>query len=87
MARVFAIMTFTAVSGSIIFSFTTNGNGELLRERVKGVGAGSGRAGGHAVRDLLAGLARPARGRQADRPLSAQDHLHARSCCCRCRCS
>ena len=29
--------TFTAVSGSIIFSFTTNGNGELLRERVKGV--------------------------------------------------
>src|SRR5260370_7115759 len=36
-ARVFAIMTFTAVSGSIIFSFTTNGNGELLRERVKGV--------------------------------------------------
>ena len=37
MARVFAIMTFTAVSGSIIFSFTTNGNGELLRERVKGV--------------------------------------------------
>jgi MFS family permease len=37
MARVFAIMTFSAVSGSIIFSFTTNGNGELLRERVKGV--------------------------------------------------
>ena len=37
MARVFAIMTFTAVTGSIIFNFTTNGNGELLRERVKGV--------------------------------------------------
>src|SRR5918994_2043836 len=36
MARVFAIMTFTAVTGSIIFNFTTNGNGELLRERVKG---------------------------------------------------
>jgi MFS family permease len=30
-------MTFTAVTGSIIFNFTTNGNGELLRERVKGV--------------------------------------------------
>src|SRR5258708_16981855 len=36
MARVFAIMTFSAVTGSIIFNFTTNGNGELLRERVKG---------------------------------------------------
>src|SRR5438093_1203826 len=27
-ARVFAIMTFTAVTGSIVFNFTTNGNGE-----------------------------------------------------------
>ena len=36
MARVFAIMTFTAVTGSIVFNFTTNGTGELLRERVKG---------------------------------------------------
>ena len=36
MARVFAIMTFTAVTGSIVFNFTTKGNGELLRERVKG---------------------------------------------------
>ena len=25
------------MTGSIIFNFTTNGNGELLRERVKGV--------------------------------------------------
>src|SRR3977135_733864 len=33
MARVFAIMTFTAVSGSIIFSFTTTGHGEPLRAR------------------------------------------------------
>src|SRR5437660_33846 len=29
MARVFAIMTFTAVTGSIVFNFTTNGHGEL----------------------------------------------------------
>jgi MFS family permease len=36
LARVFAIMTFSTVAGSIIFNFTTNGNGELLRERVKG---------------------------------------------------
>ena len=39
MARVFVIMTFTAVTGSIIFNFTTNGNGEMLSERVKGCGA------------------------------------------------
>ncbi|MCW5730532.1 MAG: MFS transporter [Alphaproteobacteria bacterium] len=33
MATVFAVMTVTAVTGSIIFNFTTNGNGELLRAR------------------------------------------------------
>jgi MFS family permease len=37
MARVFAIMTFTAVTGSIIFNFTTNGNGELLSIRAKSI--------------------------------------------------
>ena len=34
MARVFAIMTFTAVTGSIVFNFTTNGNGEMLKARI-----------------------------------------------------
>ena len=37
MARVFAVMTVTAVTGSIIFNATTNGNGELLKESFKGV--------------------------------------------------
>ena len=37
MARVFMVMTATAVTGSIIFSATTNGNGELIRERFRGV--------------------------------------------------
>jgi MFS family permease len=37
LARVFAIMTFTAVTGSIIFNFTTNGNGELLAIRARSV--------------------------------------------------
>jgi MFS family permease len=37
MARVFMVMTATAVTGSLIFQFTTNGNGELLRERFRGV--------------------------------------------------
>jgi MFS family permease len=37
MARVFAVMTVTAVTGSIIFNATTNGNGELLKDRFQGV--------------------------------------------------
>lgn len=37
MARVFLVMTATAVTGSLIFQFTTNGNGELLRERFLGI--------------------------------------------------
>ncbi|MBX3500787.1 MAG: MFS transporter [Alphaproteobacteria bacterium] len=34
MARVFVIMTLTAMSGSIVFSFTTNGSGEMLKAGV-----------------------------------------------------
>ncbi len=34
MARVFLIMTCTALSGSIVFNFTTNGNGEMLKAGV-----------------------------------------------------
>ena len=36
-ARVFAVLTCTATLGSLIFNFTTNGNGELLRERVAAI--------------------------------------------------
>lgn len=36
-SRVFAIMTVMAVTNSIIFNFTTNGNGELLKERIQGI--------------------------------------------------
>jgi MFS family permease len=32
--RVFIVMTLTAITGSLIFNFTTNGNGELLRSRL-----------------------------------------------------
>jgi MFS family permease len=35
MARVFFIMTITAVTGSIVFNFTTNGNGEFLKAGVR----------------------------------------------------
>jgi MFS family permease len=34
MARVFFIMTCTAVTGSIVFNYTTNGNGEMLKAGV-----------------------------------------------------
>jgi len=37
MRRVFAAMTLAAVTGSLIFNFTTNGNGRLLAERFAGV--------------------------------------------------
>ncbi len=36
-ARVFAVLTCTTTLGSLIFNFTTNGNGELLRERVNSI--------------------------------------------------
>jgi MFS family permease len=37
MARVVAVMTLAAISGSLIFNFTTNGNGQLLAERLRGI--------------------------------------------------
>jgi len=36
-ARIFFIMTMAAVSASVLFNFATNGNGELLRERLAGI--------------------------------------------------
>jgi len=35
--RVFAVLTCTTTLGSLIFHFTTNGNGELLRERISAI--------------------------------------------------
>jgi MFS family permease len=37
MARVLAVMTLAAVASSLIFNFTTNGNGQLLSERLRGL--------------------------------------------------
>jgi predicted MFS family arabinose efflux permease len=37
MMRIVLVMTATAVTANLIFNFTTNGNGELLRERFRGV--------------------------------------------------
>jgi len=35
--RVFAVITVIATTGALLFNFTTNGNTELLRERMEGV--------------------------------------------------
>ena len=37
MARVLLVMTFAATSSGLIFNFTTNGNGQLLAERLRGL--------------------------------------------------
>jgi MFS family permease len=37
MARVLLVMTLAAISSSLIFNFTTNGNGHLLTERLRGM--------------------------------------------------
>ena len=37
MVRVFLVMTLAAISGSLIFNFTTNGNGRLIAERLAGI--------------------------------------------------
>ena len=36
-ARAFAVITIAATSASLIFNFTTNGNGEMLKERMQAV--------------------------------------------------
>ena len=37
LARVFAVLTIASVTASLLFNFTTNGNGQLLRERFSGI--------------------------------------------------
>ena len=37
LARIIAVMTATAITGSLLFNFTTNGNGQLMRERFVGI--------------------------------------------------
>jgi MFS family permease len=37
MARMLTVMTFAAISSSLLFNFTTNGNGQLMRERFVGI--------------------------------------------------
>jgi len=39
LARIFLVMTVAAISSSLLFNFTTNGNGQLLAERFAGITA------------------------------------------------
>jgi MFS family permease len=39
LARVFLVLTMTSTCGALIFNFTTNGNGELMRERLAAITA------------------------------------------------
>src|SRR5438045_4313534 len=38
LARIFAVLTIASVTAGLLFNFTTNGNSELLRERLAGIG-------------------------------------------------
>jgi MFS family permease len=38
-ARIFVVVTVASITASLLFNFTTNGNGELLRERFSGITA------------------------------------------------
>ena len=38
-AQIFAVVTVTSITSGLLFNFTTNGNGELLRERFAGITA------------------------------------------------
>ncbi len=37
LARLFMVMTLAAITSSLLFNFTTNGNGQLMRERFEGI--------------------------------------------------
>jgi len=37
LARIFTVLTIASATASLLFNFTTNGNGELLRERFSGI--------------------------------------------------
>ncbi len=68
LARVFAVMTLAAVTGSLLFNFTTNGNAQLLAERFRGLVEDPAKLGAMlAGVYALASLAQVVMGRLIDR--------------------
>ena len=79
LARAFAVMTVAATASSLSFNFTTNGNAQLLAERMHGDRRRPGHAGRDAGGGLRARLAGAGRGGPADRPHAAQAPVPLRS--------
>ena len=88
LARIFAVMTVASITSSLLFNFTTNGNGQLLRERFAAITArpGAARRAARACVYVVASFAQVAVGLLIDR-VSAQAPLRRHRRCCRRRCS
>ena len=68
LARVFLVLTLTSTFGALVFNFTTNGNGELLRERLASITRDPATLGAMlALVYALASLAQVVVGRLIDR--------------------
>ena len=85
LARVFAVMTAAAITGSLLFNFTTNGNAQLLTERLRGVVEDPATLGAAARGVYARGVAGAAGGRPADRPHPLK-RLYLAIVLRRCRC-
>ncbi len=71
LARIFVVMTMAAIASSLLFNLTTNGNGQLLRERLAGIVEDPALLGALlACVYVVASFAQVAH-RPADRPVSA----------------
>ena len=86
LARVFAVMTAAAVTGSLLFNFTTNGNAQLLAERFRGIVEDPAMLGVLLAAVYARGLAGAGGGRPADRPRAAEAAVPGASRWRRCRC-
>ncbi len=75
LAHIFTIVTIASISGSLLFNFTTNGNGELLRERLRGIVEDPAMLGAAARGRVRRRRARAGQRRPAARPRAAANAL------------
>ena len=74
-ARMFTVVTVASITASLLFNFTTNGNGELLRERFSGITADPALLGALLAVVYVVGVVCAGRRRLADRPGAVEDSL------------